>query len=105
MDYAQWIKSSYPELKIASRADIPALVKMAKASTKYLRFIVGIVVIVSILLPVNILLTSIGFVPFQDLFFWFCLILVLFLSNVITSILEQYIIKYQLKKIIRYKLC
>jgi uncharacterized membrane protein len=103
LSYTDWLKGNYPELDSTSSVETYSHIKQAKKETKLWREFFGILIMISLILPINILLSSQGFEPFESAFYWSIFVIVFLLSSFITHKLERKIIKNKLHRIIKAK--
>ncbi|HBY86217.1 MAG TPA: hypothetical protein DEO86_10100 [Colwellia sp.] len=103
MNYTDWLQGRFSSLSHASSAETYGYIKQAKSETKFLRGFVGVAVLLAIILPSNMLLSSMGFVPFESIIYWCTFIVVVLISSALSKQAEQKIIKNKLTKIIQAK--
>ncbi|MCL1139265.1 hypothetical protein [Shewanella pneumatophori] len=104
MNYSLWLKNKYPQLKYTSSADTYALINLAKSTSRFLRFLLSTSFLVIVIVLLNTVLAANGVVPFEEFSYWLCFVPVVTFGSLCTTKLDQRIIKYQLHKIMRYKL-
>lgn len=103
LNYTEWLQVNFSSLSQASSTETYGYIKQAKSDTKLLRSFVGIAMLLALILPSNMILSSMGFVPFESLIYWFTFIIVALISTELSKKAEDKIIKTKLKKIIPAK--
>jgi len=103
LNYTDWLKVNYPELESASSVETYSYIKQAKKGTRLWRELFGMMIIIALVLLLNMLLASQGFVPFESVFYWCSFVIVILISSYLANKLEQNIIKSKLHKIVKSK--
>jgi len=100
LNYTDWLQGRFSSLSHASSAETYGYIKQAKSETKFLRSFVSIAILLVILLSSNMLLSSMGFEPFESIIYWCSFTVV---ASISTKQAEQKIIKNKLTKIVQAK--
>ncbi len=105
MEYIYWLQKRFPGLVRLPNTATEAYIAQAKADTKWWRGIIGVSVIIALILPLNILLSSSGFEPFESAFYWCTFLAATLASGILSNKVEQAIIKRRLAQIIEANHC
>ena len=103
MSYTQWLTTNFPHLKSESSVKIFNYVKKAKDETKKQRALLFLVCLIFSVLTGY----SIGYVfaKYTDTNFWiiitFIILIVVFVSNKIEKLVEQYILRKKLTQLVK----
>ncbi|QQX80508.1 hypothetical protein JK628_01095 [Shewanella sp. KX20019] len=101
LNYTDWLKTEYPQLKNSSSAETFQYIEQAKADTKTITILLVFFMPFALLYPMNHLLTSYGFAPFESIFYWCMFLAVTFIGSLLMSKLESEIIKRKLRHLLK----
>ncbi|MCL1050864.1 hypothetical protein L2755_14695 [Shewanella abyssi] len=101
MNYTDWLKTEYPQFKNSSTVETFQYIEQAKADTKTITILLVFFMPFALLYPMNHLLTSYGFAPFESVFYWCMFLAVTFIGSKLMDKLESELIKTSLRKLLK----
>jgi hypothetical protein len=103
LNYTDWLQGKFSSLSYVSSAETYGYIKQAKSETKFIRGFIDIAILIAIILPSNMLLSSMGFISFESVIYWCTFIVIVLISSSLSKKAEQNIIKNKLTKIVQAK--
>lgn len=100
MNYTDWLRSEFPQLKDSSSTETLSYIQQAKSETKWLALVVQFFSGVSSVVISNYALESYGFIPFRSVVSWAVLAVALLVGAKISNQLEVAIVKARIRKLL-----
>ena len=102
MNYTDWLKSNFPEMKHESSAITYGFIERAKLEVKYFRTLISTSLItISIVILFFLIFPLFGLTPFNGLYSWALFLGMLLLCNLISEKIEIYLIKVKLARLVK----
>ncbi len=100
MNYTDWLRSEFPQLKGSASTETLSYIQQAKSETKWLAVLVAFFSGLSPVIIIMYTLKSYGFLPFETVVSWGGFAMALWGGSQLSSKLEVAIVKARIRKLI-----